>query len=118
MKDFNCKVLLSSGDVVFDSAVADSFYAKLSGIMFKRQFPYSALLFRDAFWIHSFFCFVKFHIVFLDKNFNVLENIFNVEPNKILNPVWGAKYVIEYFDDGIKFNKGDTLKLEFYEKKY
>lgn len=111
-KDFNCKVMLTSGEVIFEAAVADSFFTKLSGIMFRRKFPYRALVFRDSFWMHSFFCFVNFHIVFLDKNFNVIRTFYNVKPNKILPPVWGAKYVIEFFEDNIIFNEGDKLLLD------
>ena len=112
MRDKNCKVMLSNGDYVFDCVIADSFFTKLQGIMFKRHIPYTALLFKDAFWMHSFFCLVEFNIVFLDKNFNVLENFFNIKPNKILKPVWNAKYVVEYFDNNIKFEKGQKLLIE------
>ena len=111
-KDSNCKVMLTNGEIIFDCMVADSFFTKLQGIMLKRHFPYSALLFKDCFWMHSFFCFVNFNIVFLDKNFNVLDTFYNVPPNRILKPVWGAKYVVEYFDSNIKFKKGQKLMVE------
>ena len=101
--------MLSNGTLVFEANVADSFLTKLTGIMFKRNFPYRALLFRDCFWIHSFFCLVNFHIVFLDKNFNVIRTFYNVSPNKILPPVFNSKYVIEYFDENIKFSIGEKL---------
>ncbi|MCD8024142.1 MAG: DUF192 domain-containing protein [Candidatus Gastranaerophilales bacterium] len=108
-----CKVILSSDKPVLNCTVAKTFLTKLTGIMFRRQIPYSALLFTDSFWMHSFFCFVNFHIVFLDKNFNVISVFYDVKPNKILPPVWGSKYVIEFFDKSIIFNIGDKLKLEF-----
>lgn len=111
-KDSNCKVILSSGELIFDCTVADSFFTKLSGIMFRRSYPYRAILFKDSFWMHSFFCFLNFHIVFLDKNFNVIEYFYNVKPNKILKPVWSAKYVIEFFDSSVKFKKGQKLIVE------
>ena len=111
-RDSNCKVMLTNGDIVFDCRIADTFFTKLAGIMFQRHFPYQALLFRDSFWMHSFFCFVDFNIVFLDKNFNVLDIFYNVPPNKILKPVWNAKFVIEYFDNSIKFEKGQKLLIE------
>lgn len=110
--DSKCKVLLTDGSLIFDCVVADSFFTKLQGIMFKRHIPYRALLFKDSFWMHSFFCFVKFNIVFLDKNFNVIDVFYNVPPNKILKPVWDSKYVIEYFDGSIKFEKGQKLMVE------
>ena len=114
-KDFNCKVFLSDGKYIFDAKVANSFFSKLKGIMFQRHFPYSALLFTDCYWMHSFFCFVNFHIVFLDKNFNVIQTFYNVKPNKILAPVFNSKYVIEFFDDNVKFNIGEKVILEKYE---
>lgn len=110
--DSVCKVMLSSGEALFDCVVADSFFTKLSGIMFKRQIPYSALLFKDSFWMHSLFCFVSFHIVFLDKNFNVIRTFYDVKPNRILPPVWGAYYVIEFFDDSVRFERGQKLLAE------
>lgn len=112
-RDSVCKVMLTSGEVLFEAVVADSFFTKLSGMMFKRRIPYPALLFKDSFWMHSFFCFVRFHIVFLDENFNVLRTFYNVEGNKILPPVWGAKYVIEFFNDDIKFDNIEKLRIEF-----
>ena len=110
--DSNCKVMLSDGSLVFNCTVADSFFTKLIGLMFKRDFSYNALLFRDCFWMHSYFCLVNFNIVFLDKNFNVINSFYNVPPNRILKPVWGAKYVIEFFDNNIKFEKGQKLLVE------
>ncbi len=116
--DSNCKVMLTSGETIFNCTVADTFLTKLAGIMFRRHLPYEALLFKDSFWMHSFFCFVRFNIVFLDKNFNVVCVFYDVKPNKILPPVWRAKYVIEFFDNSIKFNQGEKLILEeFCEKK-
>lgn len=114
-KDFNCKVSLSNGKRLFDAKVANSFFSKLIGIMFQRQFPYSALVFTDCYWMHSFFCFVNFHIVFLDKNFNVIQTFYDVKPNKILPPVLNSKYVIEFFDGNVKFNVDDKVILEKYE---
>lgn len=108
----NCKVMLITGEQIFNCRVADDFFTKLAGIMFQKKFSYEALLFKDAFWMHSFFCFVNFHIVFLDENFNVLEKFYNIKSNKILKPVWGAKYVIEFFDDNVKFEKGQKLLIE------
>ena len=109
----NCKVFLSSGEPVFNCRVATTFFDKLLGIMFKKKFPYSALLFKDSFWMHSFFCFVNFHIVFLDKNFNIIEVFYNVKPNKILPPIYGSKYVIEFFDSSCVLKKGEKLILEW-----
>ncbi len=114
-KESFCKVLLSSGAEIFKAKVADNFFLKLKGIMFKKNFTYSALIFKDSNWMHSFFCFVNFHIVFLDKNFNVLRVFYDVKPNRILPPVWKAKYAIEYFDDSIKFEINQKLKVEFNE---
>ncbi len=114
-KDFNCKVSLSDGSFIFNAKVANSFFSKLKGIMFQREFPYSALLFTDCYWMHSFFCLVNFHIVFLDKNFNVIQTFYNVKPNKILPPVFNSKYVIEFFDDNVKFKIGEKVILEKYE---
>ena len=114
-KDFNCKVFLSSGDVILDARVANSFFSKLIGIMFQRHFPYSALVFTNCYWMHSFFCFVSFHIVFLDKNFNVIKTFYDVKPNKILSPILNSKYVIEFFDSNIKFKEGDRVIIEKYE---
>ncbi len=107
-----CKVMLTDGSEIFSCSVADSFFLKLQGIMFQRHFPYKALLFRDSFWMHSFFCFVEFNIVFLDENFNVIQVFYKVKPNKILPPVWGAKYVIEYFDNSVSFEIGQKLVVE------
>jgi len=112
MGNSSCKVLRESGELIFKPVVADSFFTKLSGIMFRRNFPYKALLFRDSFWMHSFCCLVNFHIVFLDENFNVIETFYEVKPNKILPPIFKSRYVIEFFDNSIIFKKGEKLIIE------
>lgn len=112
MGNTSCKVLRDNKDMIFECAIADSFFTKLLGLMFKRSFPYKALLFRDCYWMHSFCCLVNFHIVFLDENFNVLKTFYDVKPNKILPPIFKSRYVIEFFDSSIKFKTGEKIIVE------
>lgn len=59
-----------------NAELANSFFSKLRGLMFRKNFP-NALVFsfsHEDYWVfHSFFVFNPFDMVFLDKNKRVLD---------------------------------------------
>ena len=103
-----CKVLLN-GEVLFEKAgLMNSFFERLSGLMFKKEVSCDALVFKDCGSIHSFFCVIPFNVLFIGKNGKILNHFKNVLPNKILPPVFGAKYTVEYLGEPL-FIKEDGI---------
>ena len=106
-----CKVLLN-GDVLFENArVMNSFFERLSGLMFKKEISADALVFKDAAWIHSFFCIIPFNALFIGKDFQILNHFTKINKNKILPPVFGAKYTIEYLKEPVKISLNDKIEI-------
>ncbi len=104
-----CKVLLNN-DVIFDKArLMNSFFERLSGLMFQKHIPYNALVFKNSGWIHSFFCFIPFNALFIGRNGKILNHFSNINKNKILPPVFGVEYTIEYLGCPLNFSKDDII---------
>lgn len=93
------KVILQN-EILFEKArFVTSFWGKLFGLMFKKSYDsdkQGAIVFKNAFWIHSFFVFLPFNALYLDKNFNIVGHHKNIRPFTLLPPVWFARYIVEY----------------------
>lgn len=106
-----CKVLLN-GEVLFDKVcVMETFFERLKGLMFEKDTSLKPLLFKDSACIHSFFCFIPFNVLFIGKNGKILNHFSNVKKNKILPPVFGAKYTIEYLGKAKTFIENDKIEI-------
>lgn len=106
-----CKVLLN-GEVLFEKAgMMNSFFERLSGLMFKENLPHDALVFKDCASIHSFFCKCLFNALFIGKNGKILSHFTKILKNKIIPPVFGAKYTIEYLGEPVKISEKDIIDI-------
>lgn len=74
-----CKVLLN-GNVLFERArLMDSFFERLSGLMFKKEISCDAFVFKHCACIHSFFCVIPFNALFIGKNGKILNHFSNIK---------------------------------------
>lgn len=106
-----CKVLLN-GELLFEKVrVMETFFERLTGLMFQKDYSLKPLLFKDSVWIHSFFCFIPFNALFIGKNGKILNHFSNVKKNRILPPVFGAKFTIEYLGAPRNFNEDDKIDI-------
>lgn len=106
-----CKVLLN-GEVIFDKArLMNSFFERLTGLMFQKHLAYKALVFKNSGWIHSFFCFIPFNALFIGKSGKILNHFSNINKNKILPPVFASKYTIEYPGAPLNVSNEDTIEV-------
>lgn len=86
------------GKLLWRCEVADTFFRKLAGLMFRRRFE-EPLLFvfnhegRQA--IHSFFCFIDFDAIFLDSRGRIVSVFEKVKPFTPWIQAKRAKYLIE-----------------------
>ncbi len=106
-----CKVLLN-GEVLFLKArMMETFFERLSGLMFKKNIGCNALVFKDCASIHSFFCIVIFNALFIGKDGKILNHFTKIPKNKILPSVFGAKYLIEYLNEPVKISDNDIIEI-------
>ncbi len=102
-----------------DVEIADSFWKRFRGLMFKRSFEEGkALLFqfpkKRKFRIHTFFVFFPIDLIYLGENFKVLEIKNNLSPFSFYNPERKAHKLVELPGktiETINIEKGDTLKI-------
>lgn len=93
--------------------VADSFFSKLRGLMFRRKVDYGLLFIlnketRSKSSIHSFFVFFKFDAVFMGKEGKVIDIKRKIKPfNPLIVPKKPCKYILE-----LPNGKADELEIE------
>lgn len=105
-----------TGEVLAEQVeMADHFFARLVGLMFRRGLPKTkALLLKPCPQIHT--CFMRFSIdaVFCNKDGEILYIIEQMKPWRFGKFVRGARWTLE-FDGGSlagRVKVGDKLKVE------
>ena len=109
------KIFLNNNLLSNNAYVQDSFLKRFLGLMFQiKPKEQKILIFKNAFWIHSFFCFFSFDAVFLNDDFKVIAYKNNIPPFLILKPVFGAKYVLEIVNMCLDVKIGDKIVIDEY----
>lgn len=107
------KIFLNNNLLSNNAYVQDSFLKRFLGLMFQiKPKEQKILIFKNAFWIHSFFCFFRFDAVFLNDDFKVIAYKNNIPPFLILKPVFGAKYVLEIVNMCLDVRIGDKIVID------
>lgn len=65
---------------ISDVSLADNFWLRLSGYMFRSRPHHPGILFEPASGIHSFFMFFSLDLVFLDGENRVVKVVRNMRP--------------------------------------
>ena len=100
------------GEATIDIFIADSYFKRLIGYMFRKQPHHSAILFTPCNNIHTFFMKFNIDVLFLDEHMQVIKKIESLRPGKVVTMVMGAKMVIESEEGILAYIKeGDTLDL-------
>ncbi len=111
----NIKIFLNNKQIFADVSLQESFLKRFLGLMFQfKPKDRKILIFKNAFWIHSFFCFFSFDAVFLNDDFKVIAYKNNIPPFLILKPVFGAKYVLEIVNMCLDVKIGDKIVIDEY----
>jgi uncharacterized membrane protein (UPF0127 family) len=83
--------------------VADTYFKRLKGLMFTKEFPYeNALQIIPCSEIHTFFMNYSIDVLYLDGSNNIVYMDERLQPGKIGRYVKGAKSVIELPEGKIK----------------
>ncbi len=103
------KIFINNNILFKKAKFAKNFFEKLLGLMFqKKPQEFDALIFKNAFWIHSCFVFFNFSAAYLDKDFKVTKIDKNIKPFCFLKPVFGTKYIVEYWREE-EIKNGDII---------
>lgn len=108
-------VLKKNSEVLAEEVeVADSFFSRLKGLMFRQGLLHQkALLLDPCPQIHT--CFMRFSIdaVFFDRQGNVLYVVENMKPWRFGRFVRGSRYTLEFMGGTLagRVQVGDQLIL-------
>ena len=100
------------GEATIDIFIADSYFKRLIGYMFRKQPHHGAILFTPCNSIHTFFMKFNIDVLFLNEHMQVIKKVERLRPGKVVPTVMGAKVVIESKEGAFTYIKeGDTLDL-------
>ncbi|EQC46829.1 DUF192 domain-containing protein [Bacteriovorax sp. Seq25_V] len=109
------KLKKQSGELIAEKIkIADSFFARLIGLMFKGPLvEFDSLLIKKCNSIHTFFMKYPIDVVFMNKNFKVVRVYRNIKPWRMTRIVFGATQVIEFEAGKLKgdLKVGEELEL-------
>ncbi|KXB06458.1 hypothetical protein AKJ53_00205 [candidate division MSBL1 archaeon SCGC-AAA382F02] len=113
-------IVKNTGQILAEEIeTADSFWSRFRGLMFKWSFEEGqALLFKFSkprkFRIHTFFVFFSIDLVYLSKDFEVLEIKEKLSPWRLYKPSVEANYLLELPGGKVEkadLEEGDTLEF-------
>ena len=111
----NIEIFLNDKQISADIYLQESFLKRFLGLMFQsKPKGRKILIFKNAFWIHSFFVFFRFDAAFLDSDFRVIAYKCNIPPFLILKPVFGTKYLLEIVNGCFDIKIGDKITINEY----
>ena len=82
--------------VVKELLLANTFFARLKGLMFKKDLPiHKGVLLSPCNSVHTFFMNFNIDVVYLDQDLIIKEVFYNVSPRKVLPIRKDCKNVLE-----------------------
>ncbi len=97
---------------IIDVFMADSYFKRLFGYMFRKNPHHGAILFTPCNSIHTFFMKFNIDVLFLNEHMQVIKKIESLRPGKVVTKVTGAKIVIECKEGAFnQIKEGSTLTI-------
>lgn len=91
--------------------IADNYFKRLIGLMFKRDIDYGLLIIlKYGSSIHTCFMLFTIDVYFLDENKIIIDKI-TLKPWRYYKTRKKAKYVFEVKENSINLNIGDRLEF-------
>lgn len=78
-----------------DIYIADAFFKRLSGFMFKKNITYG-LFFKKCNTLHTFFMKFNIDVIAIDKENNIIKIFYNIAPFKIVKGPKGTVSMYEF----------------------
>jgi uncharacterized protein len=108
------KLLRNEKTILTNIKIADGFFDRLRGLMFKRELGEEEGLFMpNCNWVHTLFMRFSLDIVYLNKNNKICHIDVDVKPWRFCLPVFSAKSIIELNSgvaERLSLQEGDLLK--------
>jgi len=83
--------------------LADSFFKRFMGLMFKKDLLFDCLMINPCNSIHTFNMRFNIDVLYLDESMTVIAKEMDLKPGRVVGRVGGAKRVLEakagFFDD-------------------
>ena len=79
----------------FDVFIADTFFNRFLGYMFRKAPHHQAILIKPCNSIHTFFMNFDIDVLFINEDMEVIKKINSLSHRKIIMPVDGAVAVME-----------------------
>ena len=105
---------------LFEGLSSKSIFFKLKGLMFSKKLNYNeCIMFEfhkdENIMIHMFFVFFNIDVLWLDKDFKILEIKQNIKPfTPLIKPRYSARYLIETLGNSASnLSTGDKLTVKF-----
>ena len=84
-----------SQTLVENVSLADNFWTRLSGYMFRSRPHTNGILFNPGVAMHTCFMFFRIDIVFMDANYRIIKIVRNLAPWRHTWFYFNAKYTLE-----------------------
>lgn len=101
--------------LVSELKVATHFWERMRGLLGTQSLSaHEGLWIHRCNSIHTFFMKYPIDVVFLNRDLQVKEVRKQIEPNRVLLPIWGASSVVELkagVAEQLQIRKGDTLHV-------
>ncbi|MHC1682234.1 MAG: DUF192 domain-containing protein [Clostridiaceae bacterium] len=108
------KKLIYNSKVISEVFIADTFFKRLIGYMFRKQPHYETIVFNNCNSIHTFFMRFYIDVIFINKDMEIVKKVENLKGGKVVLPVKDAIMVIEGVAMKFKdFKVGDKITLRF-----
>lgn len=108
------KINFKENNIAQDVVVADSFFARARGLMFRKKMDnFDGMLITPCNSIHTFGMFFPIDVIFLNKNFEVIKVMEGLKPNRMTLLYLKASQVLELAAGTLagKVTKGDCLEI-------
>lgn len=107
------KTLVYESEKIAEIYVADKFFARFLGFMFRKNPHHEALIIKPCNSIHTYFMRFPIDVLFIDENMEVVKKIEGLKPGKVILPQHRSKMVIEGREGMFKnIKEGNTLILQ------
>jgi uncharacterized membrane protein (UPF0127 family) len=89
------KTLKANNETIITVFIADSYFKRLFGYMFRKMPHHDAIMLTPCNSIHTFFMKFNIDVLFLDEHMEVIKKIENLRAGQVITKVISAKMVLE-----------------------
>lgn len=89
------KVLIFQENTLENVYIADTFFKRFMGYMFRKSPHHEAIMIKPCNSVHTFFMRFDIDVLFINEDMKVIKKVEALKPGKVIMPVKEAWAVIE-----------------------